>query len=589
MERSPFLFFIAILLISACSTPTDSPKQSPNVLLIMTDDQGFGDVGIHGNDSIYTPVLDKLAKQGIRMDNFYVSPVCAPTRASLLTGRYHYRTGTTWVTRNGEAMRSEEVTLAEVFKANHYATGCFGKWHNGGHYPQNPTGQGFDDFTGFCAGHWSNYFDPPLESNGEMIQTRGYITDIITDSAVSFINKHLFKTPFFCYVPYNTPHTPYILPEHLFQKYKQQGLSDKVAATYGMVESIDRNVGRLLELLERNEQLENTLVIFITDNGPNYDRYNQGMKGRKGWINDGGVRVPCFIYWKGQLEGARTLQNLTAHIDVLPTLVDLLGLKPVETLPLDGVSFAGLLTGENTQLPERNFFSFATNLNKYRGSVRTQDLRLTVTGEDEFQLTRLLDDPEEQNDLKDKMPEIALQMYRDYLDAFDEVTKESVDFMPLPLGHAAAPKSYLQGHEGFFKGNIQYSTSQYGWANDWFKNWTTTEDTIYWNVDLAEAGNYHFALQYNCLPENIGSRIRLQSSSERLEAIIDRPFVSEIIPNREKVARRVEAVEKTWGILDLGSMNLQAGPQQLLLTATEISGAEVAEIKALIVEKKSSS
>ena len=283
----PLLF--SITFFSCRSNENTEKPRKPNVLFILTDDQGYGDLHIHGNDSIDTPNLDGLANEGLRLDNFYVSPVCAPTRASLLTGRYHYRTGTTWVTRNGEAMRSEETTLAEVFKANGYATGCFGKWHNGSHYPQNPLGQGFDEFTGFCAGHWNNYFEPFIETNGKQIQASGYLTDILTDSAMSFVRRNKNR-PFFCYVPFNTPHTPFIVPQKYFDKYKALGYSDRLATTYGMVENIDDNVGRLLTTLDEEGLTENTLVIFMTDNGPNFTRYNGNQKGRKAWVNDGPSR-----------------------------------------------------------------------------------------------------------------------------------------------------------------------------------------------------------------------------------------------------------------------------------------------------------
>ncbi|GAF95371.1 unnamed protein product, partial [marine sediment metagenome] len=211
------------------------PRASrPNVLLIMTDDQGWGDVRSHGNDKIDTPVQDALAAQAARFGRFYVSPVCAPTRASLLTGRYHLRTGTAWVTRGLETMRSEEVTLAEILKQAGYATGCFGKWHNGAHYPHHPNGQGFDEFLGFCAGHWNNYFDTRLEYNSETVTTGGFITDVLTDAAMAFIEKHK-DHPFFCYLPYNAPHGPFQVPDRYFDKYKKRGLDDKTAAVYGMV------------------------------------------------------------------------------------------------------------------------------------------------------------------------------------------------------------------------------------------------------------------------------------------------------------------------------------------------------------------
>ena len=179
-------------------------ESRPNILLVMTDDQGYGDLGFHGNDKIDTPVLDRLAVQSVRFDRFFVSPYCTPTRAALMTGRYPLRTGAAAVTRGLETVRSEEVTVAEVLRSAGYATGCFGKWHIGEHYPSHPNGQGFDEFFGMPQGHWDNYFDPMLEHNGRMVQTHGFITDVLTDHALQFIEQHRDR-PFFCYVPYNAP------------------------------------------------------------------------------------------------------------------------------------------------------------------------------------------------------------------------------------------------------------------------------------------------------------------------------------------------------------------------------------------------
>ena len=208
-----------LILINCSSQNRDTAKKIesplPNVLLILTDDQGWGDLSYHNNDSIDTPNLDALAQKSNRFRRFYVSPVCAPTRASLLTGRYHLRTGTSWVTHRKEVMRTEEVTLAEVFKQVGYNTGCFGKWHNGEQYPNDPNGQGFDEFLGFTAGHWNNYFDTSLSHNGKKVKSKGYITDVFTKAAIDFI-KNNRKTPFFCYVPYNAPHSPFQLPQSIF-------------------------------------------------------------------------------------------------------------------------------------------------------------------------------------------------------------------------------------------------------------------------------------------------------------------------------------------------------------------------------------
>ncbi|HLL95021.1 MAG TPA: sulfatase-like hydrolase/transferase, partial [Spirosoma sp.] len=234
------LFGSVVLLVAPAYRPVGD---RPNVLFILTDDQGWGDLGLHGNPHVETPHLDQLARDGAQFERFFVSPLCAPTRASLLTGRYHLRTGTVSVTGGWERMNADEQTLAEIFKQNGYATGCFGKWHNGEHYPEDPIGQGFDEFLGFCAGHWNNYFDTELQHNDEMVPTRGFITDVLTDAAIGFIENNKEK-PFFCYLPYNAPHSPFQVPDRYFDKCKARGLDDQNACVYGMVENLDDNIGR---------------------------------------------------------------------------------------------------------------------------------------------------------------------------------------------------------------------------------------------------------------------------------------------------------------------------------------------------------
>ncbi len=318
----------------------------PNVLLILTDDQGWGDISAHGNAVIETPVLDALAKSGTTFDRFFVSPVCAPTRAALLTGRYPLRGGVHGVTRGAETLAADEVTLAEVFRGAGYATGCFGKWHNGAHFPHDPNGQGFDEFLGFCAGHWNDYFDTRLQHNQAMIETKGYITDVLTDAAIRFMDRHR-SAPFLCYVPLNTPHSPFQVPDTRFEKYRAKGLSPIEACVSAMVENIDANVGRMLEYLDDYGMADETIVIFLTDNGPNTDRFNGGMRGRKGSVHEGGVRVPFFVRWPGKVRAGRTVTEPAMHIDVLPTLVDLCGidLAPGVPAPRDGISLASLLLG----------------------------------------------------------------------------------------------------------------------------------------------------------------------------------------------------------------------------------------------------
>ena len=301
---------------------TAAAPRPPNVLLIVADDMGWGDLRLHGNERIDTPVLDRLARESARFDRFFVSPVCAPTRASLLTGRYHLRTGVSSVTGGLETMRASEVTLAEALRARGYATSLSGKWHLGAHYPHTPQAQGFDRFVGFFEGHTNNYFDATLIDNGRARPTRGYITDVFTDEAIHFIREQR-QRPFFAYVAYNAPHAPYQVPDRYFDKYTARGFDAVTASIYGMVESLDTNVGRLLNALDQLSLTDRTIVLFLTDNGPQTDRPNGGMKGRKGSVDEGGVRVPLFVRWPGHTQPGAVVRRNAAHIDIMPTLLEM--------------------------------------------------------------------------------------------------------------------------------------------------------------------------------------------------------------------------------------------------------------------------
>ena len=333
------LLLIGVFIFLSSFKQAEKPSK-PNILLILTDDQGYGDLGIHGNEVVKTPNLDRLASESARFDRFYVSPLCAPTRASLLTGRYHLRTGVVSVSNGLETLNSEEYTLAELLFDQGYRTGIFGKWHNGQHHPNHPLSQGFEVFTGFAAGHWSNYFDTHLEKNGEEMPFKGYLPDILTNEAIDFIRKNK-EQPFFAYLSINTPHSPHQVPDEYFLPYKEAGLDDELASIYGMVSNTDDNVGRVLDLLQELDLTENTLVIFMTDNGPNGQRFNAGMKGIKGSVHEGGVRVPSFWKWPGKITPG-IISTSAAHIDVLPTIASFLGVENTGQKPLDGISLIPL-------------------------------------------------------------------------------------------------------------------------------------------------------------------------------------------------------------------------------------------------------
>ena len=544
----------------------------PNVVVILTDDQGWGDIHSHGNEQIDTPVMDRLATEGARFDRFFVSPVCAPTRAAFLTGRYYLRTGTKGVSGGAETMRAEEVTVAEILKAAGYATGCFGKWHNGAHYPHHPNGQGFDEYQGICMGHWNNYFDTRMERNGEPHTAKGYVNDALTDAALSFIDNHKDE-PFFCYVPYNTPHTPCQVPDRYFAKYKKRGLDDYNAAIYGMVESLDDNLGRLLKRLEELKLAERTLVVFFTDNGPNGRRFNGGMKGAKGSVHEGGVRVPCFIRWPGRIKPGTEIKAIAAHIDLLPTLVQLTGVPMLKTKPLDGLSLAPLLLGMKVQWVDRMLFEGRRG----RGAVRTQRYRFVVEGK-KVQLYDMQADPGQQKNLAKEQPGLTRKLKAAYDKWIKEVTEEGGGHFPIPVGHAERKLTEMTTPEGTWSGGLKFGGRFAN--NNWLTNWTKLDATIAWDIDVVHAGPYEVSLRYICPKSDLGSKVRVTAGGASVVGIIDKAKEPNVLPSPDRSPRK-EVHERDWGILPIGTITLPKGRAKLTIQALTKPGKAVMDLKAL--------
>ena len=573
--------------ISACRSLAQGEAGAstpPNVLLIMTDDQGWGDIRSHGNAQIDTPVADRLAREGARFERFFVCPVCAPTRASLLTGRYHLRAGTHGVTRGYETMRSEEVTVAEVLQQAGYATGCFGKWHNGAHYPHHPKGQGFDEFLGFCAGHWNNYFDTTLDHNGAPVKTEGYITDVLTDAACQFMTTNQHR-PFFCYVPYNAPHGPFQVPDKYFDKYKAQGLDDKLACIYGMCENVDDNVGRLLRLLDELKLRDNTIVLFLTDNGPNSDRFNGGMKGRKGSVDEGGVRVPLFVRWPGQIEPGTEIPQIAAHVDLFATILDLCGVPGPTPLPRDGISLAPLLKREAQAWPDRRLFTFRSpggNTESMLGAVRTQRWR-AVKGRRGWRLYDMNSDPGQTRDLAKAESETLASLRQAYEDKVREVTSAGFDTIATHVGYPDWPVVTLPGHEAFLEPGSGQGISYVGasgWANDWITNWTDTLAYAWWPLKVIESGRFEVAVLYTCAAAHLRTRLKVEVAGRSAEAVVEQAHDPKPIPSPDRVPRG-EVYEKVWAELTLGTVALTPATTRLVLRALEIPNGQACDVKAV--------
>jgi arylsulfatase A-like enzyme len=572
------------------------PDRRPNVVLIMTDDQGYGDLGCDGNDKIDTPVLDRLASESVRFDRFFVSPLCTPTRASLMTGRYALRTGAVAVTRGLETVRSEEVTIAEVLKSAGYATGCFGKWHIGEHYPNHPNGQGFDEFFGMPQGHWDNYFDPVLDHNGQMTPTKGFITDVITDYALRFIEEHR-DGPFFCYVPYNAPHTPHQVPDRYFDKYIARGLDTGVAAIYGLVENADENVGRLLAKLDQLELADRTVVIFLSDNGPEGpegSRYNAGMRGMKGTVHEGGTRVPMFVRWPGRFRPA-VVNKIAAHIDLLPTIAELCGVADPKTLPLDGRSLVPLLKGAADDWPDRMIFAHTPgwrwmvgcrdreirDLPVCAGAVRTQRWRAVNEGQG-WQLFDMDRDPSQTTDVAAANRDVVDTLSSAYGRWFADVTRTPIVRPPIPVGYRERPAVELPAPEAYFTGSIAWY-NQWGFAHDWLTGWTDPADTISWEIDVVAPGRYEVTLAYTCPPEAVGTELSVEAEGAAVQGTILRAYNPEPRqrPTRDPKTRFIQ----TFARQRLGELRLEKGRQRITIRALSKPADRVCDVQSLWLQR----
>ena len=480
------------------------PAPKPNVILIITDDQGYGEIAAHGNPVIKTPHLDKLHRQSVRLTDFHTDPTCSPTRSALLTGRYSTRTGV-WHTINGRSlMRSEELTMAEIFKSNGYSTAMIGKWHLGDNHPFRPQDQGFEHSiqhlgggVGNGADYWDNdYYDDTYLDNGKWKKHEGYCTDVWFREATRFVEEKKDK-PFFLYLATNAPHSPHIVPDSYSKPYRDAGLPDEMSKFYGMITNIDENLGRLREKLTELGIAENTLLIFMTDNGTTagwidqkgkYDYFKAGMRGWKGSAWDGGHRVPCFWHWpKGNLTGGRDVPELTAHFDILPTLVDLLKLKKPDGPALDGLPLTSPLHGVwKEPWPDRTLFVHLQRAfvpPKWDDSVAmTQRWRLI----DGKQLYDIKADPGQKTDIAADHPEVVEKLRGDYETWWASLKTDMEQTSRFVLGGEENPMT-LMSHDWLMPGKQPAA---------WHQKHVQRGDLINgpWAVDVKEAGEYEITL-----------------------------------------------------------------------------------------------
>lgn len=515
---------------------TDHAKSRPNVIFVLTDDQGYGDLSCHGNPILETPNLDRLHDESVRMTDFHVSPVCTPTRAALMTGRNPLRTGA-WATSWGRALlRRDETTIAEVFRANGYVTAMFGKWHLGDTYPYRPTDRGFDHAVvhrgggvGQTPDFWGNdYFDDTYWDDDRERPFDGYCTDIWFDLGARFLSDR-GHSPFFLYLSTNAPHAPFHVPEHYESKYAEtEGVPN--AAYYGMIANIDENMGMLEQRLTELGLRENTILLFMTDNGVVskggfHDGlgFNAGMRGTKGSFYDGGHRVPCFFRWPGAgIGGGRDVEELSCHADILPTLADLCELDVPATLPWDGISLGPLLRGQRKELEAR-----AINVltrqggklpDKWGGTVMRGRRRL-VGGTELYDISS---DPGQQQDLSRDKPEVVSELREEAESFWESLGHNCFDYSALCLGGKENPVKLTTQDLRVQPGPDQERGSV-AWDQRHVIEGAPSEGS--WYVEVLRGGRYRFEVQrwpreaelsLAGLPEDHSQAMQLSASSALL-------------------------------------------------------------------------
>ena len=521
-----FFIFLASLVLSGCKPAEEtSGLPAPNIILVITDDQGYGDLGIHGNPFIRTPVMDSLAAISTRIDPFYVSPVCAPTRSSLMTGRYHLRTGVYDTYNGGALMAPGEHTLAEVLAEHGYHTGMVGKWHLGDSYPMRPMDQGFQYYLahkgggigqpGDDIGNYlrtdSSYFNPYLWENGKRVRRSGYCSDIFTDQAITFIREHHNsrpEDPFFLYLSYNAPHTPLQLPETYYSPFRDMKygsgdfsisgqnvseMSDRdmedARKVYGMISNLDDNLGRLLFTLRELSLDEQTLLVFMTDNGPQQRRYTAGLNQRKSSVMEGGIRVPCMFRWKGKLRENQLISTPSAHIDIMPTLLEFAGISYKGNM--DGVSLYPLLTGQGEGPGERPLFFIwergypqrYANMAVRRGRFKLVGQAMHGESAEHLLLFDLENDPFELLDISRQYPELKSGLIRELDQWYEEVIESP----------------HLKDPPRIIVGSSQENPVILG-RNDWkgpmAMRWTSPEAFGTWDITVETPGPYRVSMVF---------------------------------------------------------------------------------------------
>ncbi len=538
----PKLFYIvgSFALLALCgSASAEKATTRPNVILIMTDDQGYGDLSCHGNPILKTPQLDRLHSESVRFTDFHVSPFCTPTRAALMTGRYPGRIGAYRTSCGRTMMHTDEKTIADVFSGNGYVTGMIGKWHLGDNAPHRPQDRGFQDVVwhrcggvGQASDYWGNdYFDDIYERNGKYEKFKGYCTDAWFSEAMRFIEENR-KKPFFLYLATNAPHGPYLVDPEWSKPYEGKANWGNGARFYGMIANFDHNLGLLRDRLKALGLAENTILIFMTDNGTSngarfkgltseaLEGFNAGMRGKKSSIYEGGHRVPFFIHWpSGGLTGGRDIATLAAHIDVLPTLAELCGISVQKSHNPDGLSLASLLKDPGDPWDRKRLLlqfhggaRFDNEPKAWEHSVVLTERWRLLNGRELYDIQV---DPTQRKDVFSTYPEIVAELRELYSPWWESVSPRMKP-VRIDLGNPDENPTVLCSQDWYMpKGNPP-------WNFYMIKKLPRT--TGPWMINIRKAGRYRLILRQFPVEANMpvkAIRAKVQIAGQEKEVSVE--------------------------------------------------------------------
>ncbi len=560
---------LAVLGAGACAavakTTTTAPAADrPNIIVILTDDQGWYETGFNGNPHIKTPVLDRLAGQGVSLTRFYACPVCTPTRAGLMTGRHYQRTGAIDTYRGRDQMRPDEVTLAQLLRGRGYRTGLVGKWHLGRYAQAHPLARGFDEFFGFWQYGFINRYDDPDElfAGRTPVTCTGYVTDVLTDAALEFV-RHPDRRPFFLYLAYNAPHSPHIVPDKLLKPYLEAGLPLTDARIYAMITSLDAQIGRLLEEIEKRGETQRTLVVFMGDNGGTSSYWTGGLRGHKGGVYEGGIRVPLLARWPGRIPAGVQVATPTQHVDLFATLCEVAGAAVPADRVIDGRSLMPMLTGRSTE-PTHEYLFHQWNRTcpnareswaVHRGSMKLAN----------GQLFDLASDPGEKRDLAAEQPAVATQLRSAFQAWFADVTTGlNCDPPPIQIGRADENPVEIDVTWGRPTGKVKPEYRHYN--RDTIEDWSNVQDTVSWPIEVTAAGRYEVTLVYGCTPGDEGGVIELAVGPAAVRHTI-----------------KPTAARDVYRPLMIGSLELPAGPTTLIARPVSIPGRELLALHKILL------